>query len=227
MLLSLVLALRLRDGLGAPLAQGRLLGGFAESLRIPQVRSIGFAFACVLFVTLGYNTFAPTLFGQQFGLTLSQAGFYTALAGNGAAMVGALCGGLISDSFARRGKSRFLPQGYSLLCAAPMLWVLGASTDLYWSLAALAGIGFFRGIYEGTIAVSLYDFVRPEHRSSAAAFVLLIANLMAAPSSWILGWISDRAPLNYAVSAMSLCFATGAVILLLACRKCRDLTGAS
>jgi MFS family permease len=211
--LSGVLWWRLRDAVGMPLSGGRLAGGFMESLKIVAVRRIGLAFACVLFVTVGYNTFAPAIFGKQFGLSLSEAGFYTSLAGNGAAMAGALCGGLISDWFAAQGRSRFVPQAIALACAAPFLLLLGTAGTLGLALTALAGVGFFRGIYEGTIAVALYDFVLPEHRSSAAALVLLIANVMAAPSSAMLGWISDRAPLNLAVSSMSLCFLAGAIVL--------------
>jgi len=213
LLLSFVLWLRLRDAEGAPLERSSLIAGFVESVKIVAVRRIGFAFAAVLFVTLGYNTFAPALFGRQFGLSLSEAGFYTSLAGNGAAMVGALTGGAVSDWFAARGKSRFVPQAIALACAAPFVLALGMAGTLTLALIALAGLGFFRGIYEGTIAVSLYDFVLPEHRSSAAALVLLIANVMAAPSSAILGWISDRAPLNVAVGSMSACFVAGAGVL--------------
>lgn len=213
LILSAVLAFRLRDADGMPISRSSLASGFIESLRIPAVRRIGYAFASVLFVTLGYNTFAPAIFRQQFGLSLSEAGFYTSLAGNGAAMGGALCGGLISDWFSAKGKSRFIPQAVSLLCAAPFLWLLGMAGTLGMAMVALAGVGFFRGIYEGTIAVALYDFVKPEHRSSSAALVLLIANVMASPSSALLGWISDRAPLNVAVSSMSLCFVIGAAVL--------------
>jgi MFS family permease len=211
--LSALFSWRLRDAAGMPLEQRGLVTGFRQSLAIPAVRRIGYSFAAVLFVTLGYQTFAPTLFGRQFGLSLSEAGFYTALAGNGAAMLGALVGGALSDAAARRGVSRFVPQAASLALAAPLLVVLGQAEQLYLALGALAGIGFFRGIYEGTIAVALYDFVRPEHRSSAASLVLLIANLLAAPSSALLGWISDRAPLGNSISAMSLSFLLAAFIL--------------
>lgn len=214
LVLSGVLAWRLRDGVGAPRAEGSLVSGFVESLKIVAVRRIGVAFAFVLFVTQGYNTFAPAIFGQQFGLSLTEAGLYSSVAGNASAMVGALCGGLVSDWFAARGGSRMVPQAVSLALAAPFLWVLGMATTIEWAIAALSVIGFFRGIYEGTIAVVLYDFVKPEHRSSAAALVLVIANLLSAPSSALLGWISDRAPLGTAVSWMSLCFAAGAIVLM-------------
>lgn len=207
-LLSVILAWRLRDA-AVPVEQGSLFAGFLESTRLAAVRRIGFAFACFLFVTLGYNTFAPAMFGKQFGLSLSEAGFYTALAGNGAAMVGALCGGIIADRVA----SRFVVQAISLACGAPILVVLGQAETLPVALAALAGVGLCRGVYEGTLAVSLYDHVRAEHRSSAAAMVLLVANLLAAPSSAILGWISDHASLSLAVSSLSVFFLFAAALL--------------
>jgi hypothetical protein len=68
-------------------------------------------------------------------------------------------------------------------------------------------------VYEGTLAVSLYDHVKPEHRSSAAAIVLLVANLLAAPSAAMLGWIGDHASLGMAVSWMAGLFVLAAGLL--------------
>lgn len=227
LLLSVVMHFRLRDAdtdaetdadAGAA-ARQPLFAGFAQCFRIPAVRRIGFAFAAVLFASLGYNTWVPALFGRQFGLTLSEAGFYSALAGNGAAMLGALTGGVLSDRFAASGRSRFELQAASLWCAAPFMVMLGMAQTLAPALAALAGIGFFRGIYEGTIAVTLYDFVKPEHRSAAAAIVLVIANLLAAPSSALLGYVSDHAPLNLAISGLAVLFPLAGGVLYSA-RKC-------
>ncbi|MBY0507990.1 MAG: MFS transporter [Bryobacteraceae bacterium] len=212
LLLSLILAWRLRDA-GPLEAPPAFFAGFRESLRLPAVRRIGLAFAAVLFVSVGYNTWVPALFGKQYGLTLAEAGFYTALAGNGAALVGALTGGFVSDGLAARGRSRFDLQCASLVLATPFLVWLGAAPTLATALAALAGIGFFRGIYEGTLAVSLYDFVAPAHRASAAALVLLVANLLAAPSAAILGYIGDRAPLQPALAGLAVFFPLAAAIL--------------
>lgn len=211
--LGCLLAIRLRDAATAPLAQEPLLAGFRRSLASPAVRRIGLAFAFVLFASLGYNTFAPLIVHEQFGLSLAEAGFYTAAAGNGAAMLGALIGGWWSDRVAAQSRSRFLPQAASLLLAAPFMLLMGAASTLTLMLGALAAVGFLRGIYEGTLAVSLYDFVAPRHRSSAAALVLLIANLLGSPSAALLGWWKDHATLGPAVSSLGLCFLAAATTL--------------
>lgn len=218
-LLSVWMALRMRQTAESRLASGEaLLAGFAHCFRLDGVRRIGFAFAAVLFVTIGYNTWAPSIFGEMFGLSLSQAGFQTAFWSSVCAMVGALLGGWLSDRFARAGRSRFDLQAGALALAAPFLWLLGTAQTLPLALAALGAVGFFRGIYEGTIAVTLYDFVAPRYRASAAAVVLLLANLLASPSSAALGWIADHADLNQAVSGLSVCFVVGAAILFSARR---------
>ena len=179
---------------------------------------MGFAFAAVLFVSVGYGTFAPTIFAKQFGLSLSQAGLQTTLWSSVSAMAGALAGGWISDRHAALGRSRFEPQAVALLCAVPFLWMLGAAQTLVVANIALFGAGFFRGSYEGTLAVALYDHVGPQQRSSAAAVVLLLANLLSAPSSALLGWIADRTELNRTVSLLSFCFVIAAAILWYASR---------
>jgi hypothetical protein len=109
-------------------------------------------------------------------------------------------------------------QAAALLLAAPAMWMLGTAASLPSATAALAGVGLCRGMYEGTIAVTLYDFVRPEHRASAAAVVLLIANLLASPSSALLGWIGDHANLPTAVSGLSVCFLIASALLFSARR---------
>jgi MFS family permease len=212
--LSAWMAIRMRPTAESRLTTGEpLLQGILHSIRQPGVQRIGLGFAAVLFVTIGYNTWAPTIFGEMFGLSLSQAGFQTAFFSSACAMGGALAGGWLSDRLANAGRSRFDLQAAALLLAAPFLWLLGAAQTLPLALTALGVVGFFRGIYEGTIAVTLYDFVAPRYRASAAAVVLLIANLLASPSSAALGWVADRADLNQAVSALSVFFVVGAAVL--------------
>lgn len=195
------------------LAHGPLLAGFRHSFSLVAVRRIGFAFSLVLFVSIGYSTWAPTIFRTQFGLSITQAGFQTALWTSLSAMAGALSGGWLSDRLAAKGRPRFDLQIAALLTAAPFLWVLGAAQTFPVASVALAAVGFCRGIYEGTLAVSLYDFVQPQFRSSAAAVVLLLANLLAAPSSALLGFIADHWDLHLAVSLLSLCFLAAALVL--------------
>ncbi len=210
--LGLWMALRVRPDEASPRKEP-LWAGFAECARIDAVRRLGLAFAAELFVTIGYSTWAPAIFGQQFGLSLSQAGFQTSFWGMASAMVGALVGGAISDRRAARGKPRVELQAAALATAAPFLWLLGAAGTLPMALTALAAVGFFRGIYEGTIAVTLYDYVDARYRASAAAVVLVIANLIAAPSAALLGWAGDHANIHVAVSGLSLLFAAAAVVL--------------
>ena len=217
--LAAVMALRLKPAavVAAPVKAG-LFDGFRFCFRSAPIRAMGFAFAAVLFVSVGYGTFAPTIFAKQFGLSLSQAGLQTTLWSSVSAMAGALAGGWISDRHAALGRSRFEPQAVALLCAVPFLWMLGAAQTLVVANIALFGAGFFRGSYEGTLAVALYDHVGPQQRSSAAAVVLLLANLLSAPSSALLGWIADRTELNRTVSLLSFCFVIAAAILWYASR---------
>lgn len=217
--LALVMSFRLKPMVvPEPAPRTGLFDGFAFCFRSAPIRAMGFSFAAVLFVSVGYGTFAPSIFVQQFGLSLSQAGLHTTLWSSVSAMAGALAGGWISDRWALRGRSRFGPQAVALLCAVPFLWMLGTAQTLPLANVALFGAGFFRGSYEGTLAVALYDLVGPRQRSSAAAVVLLLANLLSAPSAALLGWIADHADLNRAVSLLSLCFVLAAAILLYATR---------
>ena len=110
-------------------------------------------------------------------------------------MVGALAGGWISDRWALRGRSRFEPQAMALLCAAVPVDA-GNSANIASCERRALSCRLFSGSYEGTLAVALYDMVGPKQRSSNAAVVLLLANLLSAPSAALLGWIADHADLS-------------------------------
>lgn len=196
-----------------PTSSEPLFAGFVFCFSNRAVRQIGLAFAAVLFVSIGYGTWAPTIFANNFQLTVTQAGFQTSLWISVSAMIGAVMGGWLSDHLFARGYSRFYLQSAVLLCAAPFLWVLGSATSLNAALISLAVIGLFKGVYEGTLAVSLYDHVPARHRSSAAAVVLLLANLLAAPSSAVLGWASDYSDINQAVQYLSVFFVLASTLL--------------
>jgi MFS family permease len=226
MVLAALMAWRFVPPPASAAPAGSLFAGFRQCWASAAVRRIGLAFAAVLFVTVGYSTWAPTIFARQFGLSLAAAGFHSAAWSSGAAMAGALTGGALSDWLFRRGRPRMELQAIALLAAAPFIWTLGAAGSFLAAAGSLAAAGFFRGIYEGTLAVSLYDHVPPAHRSSAAAVVLLLANLLAAPSSAILGRIADTANLNQAVSALSALFLLASFILWRASRI-RPLAGAA
>ena len=195
-----------------------LFAGFVVCMRMKPVQQIGLAFACVLFVSIGYGTWAPSLFAERFGLSLTQAGFQTSLWISVSAMFGAVVGGYLSDFLASRGHSRFLLQSAVLMAASPFVWLLGSAGSLNLALLALACLGVFKGVYEGTLAVSLYDHVDARYRSSAAAVVLLLSNLLAAPSGAILGFIKDHWDINTAISWLAILFVIASIVLFRARR---------
>ncbi len=73
-------------------------------------------------------------------------------------------------------------------------------------------------ILTGFLAGWIAEHYAPEHRSSAAAIVLLMANLLAAPSAALLGYSGDHAPINTVISALALLFPLAAWILFSARR---------
>lgn len=54
-----------------------LFAGFRFCFCDAAVRRIGLAFAAVLFVSVGFGTWAPTYFIREYDLSLSQAGVQT------------------------------------------------------------------------------------------------------------------------------------------------------
>jgi len=206
-LMALIMLRRLRSppvSVNAREPSDKLFAGFLICFQSRGVRRIGFAFAAVLFASVGFGTWVPTYLLREFDLSLTQAGFQAALWASLGAMVGAVSGGWLSDRLKVAGHSRFSLQSVALSLAGICLLSMGTAPSLSTAMAWLAGVGYFKGIYEGTLAVSLYDYVPAKFRSSAAAVVLLLANLLAAPSAAILGFASDHADLRWPLSSLAL-----------------------
>src|SRR4029077_12200049 len=84
-----------------------------------------------------------------------------------ASVAGVLCGGWLADRWARRRGGRPLVQAVGLLAGAPVVFLTGWARDVEVLVVALAGFGFFKGLYDANIWASLYDVVPARRRATA------------------------------------------------------------
>jgi hypothetical protein len=93
----------------------------------------------------------------------------------------------------------------------PFLFFVGRATSMHFVLFAMAGFGYFKGMYDANIFASLYDVVRVKQRAIAAGLLNS------------LGWLGGGiAPIAVAVGSrrfgMGPCIsATAGVYLIIAC----------
>jgi len=185
----------------------------------PTVLLLVAAWACMVFVNIAYLTWMPTYLHEQFSLTLTHAGFSSMAYHHLGAFGGVILGGLVADRLAvRNPASRLQLQGLALFAGAPFLWMLGAQSGLGLLFAALAGFGFFRGIYDAGIYASLFEVIEPQLRASVIGLIIAIVYLFGALAPVLLGWMKGSVGLSLCFSSLAAVYAFGGAAALVAAR---------
>lgn len=213
---------RLRPGNDAPAQTRAEPPRWREVVAVlarPTVRLLVTAWACMVFVNIAYLTWMPTYLHEQFGLNLAQAGFSSMAYHHLGALFGVVLGGWWADRLAlKQPKLRLVLQGVALLGGAPFLWLLGVRSDLVVLYGALAGFGFFRGIYDAGIYAGLFEVIEPRLRSSVLGLVIAMVYLFGAIAPVLLGWLKGLVGLSFSFSMLAAVYVAGGIALLVAAR---------
>jgi hypothetical protein len=68
----------------------------------------------------------------------------------------------------RTSRGRLIVQAIGVFAGAPFVVLCGMTQSVAGVAAALAGWGFFKGLYDANIFASPFDVVRPEARGTGA-----------------------------------------------------------
>lgn len=183
-------------------------------IRKPTVWMLTLAFACMVFVNVGYLTWMPSFLAEKFGQSLTEAGFTSLFYHHAGAFLGVLMGGKIADRYAaKKPQSRLVVQALGLLLGAPFIYLMSVSLSPTVTYAALFFFGIFRGWYDSNIVASLYEVVAPNIRSSAYGLMLACAFLVGATSPYILGVLKPTLGLSAGLSYLSFMYVLGAALI--------------
>jgi MFS family permease len=222
-LLAAMAALRLRNdqrdaGLMQPASQPLKLGEVLRPiLRTPTFYFLSLALGGTQFVFFGWMTWTPTYLYEKFHLPLRDAALYAVLYHYGFAFLGVMLGARISDRLASRRRTiRLEVEILGLLCAAPFIWLLGASSKLTVVYVALGGFGFFRGFFDANNAAALFDVIPQRYRSSAAGLMVSCGYMMSAISPMLMGYIKQHASLGSGLSLLAFGYLFSAAMIFVA-----------
>jgi MFS family permease len=212
--LSLPMRARLRD---KPIEGAKDRVPIRQTVRVivstPTARFVALACCTMVFVNVGYLAWMPSYLYERFHLTLAQAGLYSMLIHHVFAFFGVILGGTVSDRFAPgRPQVRLELQAVALLAGAPFLYLLGRASTEVVVYGALAGFGFFRGLYDSNTYPAFYAVIAPRFHSAASGLLIAFAFLVASTAPVLLGKAKDTIGLAQGLSALSLVYALGALL---------------
>jgi sugar phosphate permease len=185
--------------------------------RKPSVWFFSAAFSGMVFVNVGYLTWTPTFLAERHGLALDTASFWALFSHFAAAFVGVTLGGRLSDVWAQRRKYVRIEMEYvGLLLGAPFILWVGLASGPVSCCLALAGFGFFRGVYDSNLFAAPFDVIAPRYRSSAVGLMLSCAFVVGASASTVLAWVGQRMDLSFAIASMSGVYVVSGFVLVAA-----------
>lgn len=224
MLHGIVLIFRLKDKPACPEQTGESGKVKAlEALRIlfktPTALMLTIGFSGLIFVLTGYLTWMPTYLFENFGMSLSRAGFHSMFYTHLFAFFGIILAGRYSDKLAAKNPAdRLLMQALSLLAAAPFIVLMGASGSLGLIYLGLAGFGFARAFFDANTYSVLYDVIPAKYQSSASGMMLMTGFGVGSLSPAILGCIKQWTGLSLGISLLSVVWVICGILLLVAYR---------
>jgi len=102
-----------------------------------------------------------------------------------------------------RGPLRPLVQTVGLLVGAPVVFLTGWTRDVEVLVVAMAGFGFFKGLYDANIWASLYDVVPARRRATAQGLMNAVGWLGAGVAPVAVAAASEKFGMAACLSATS------------------------
>src|SRR5690606_35994961 len=193
--------------------------GVGETLRTiysaPMVVILTLVFVGANFVAMIFLSWMPSFLFDRFGMTLAMAGFSATAYLQIASVLGVLSGGILADRLARRYRGgRMMTQALGLFLGMPFIFLSGWTLSVPVLILALAGFGYFKGMYDANIWASLYDVVRPRFRASALGLMNSIGWLGGGVAPVAIGAMSERYGMGGSISATSMIYLSVGLLMV-------------
>ena len=186
----------------------------------PMVAVLITVFAGANFVAMIFLTWLPTFLYTKFHMSLSLSGFSSTAYLQVASVLGVLTGGVLADKLSRKYKGgRMMTQAIGLFCGVPFIFLTGWTLSVPVLILAMAGFGYFKGLYDANIFASLHDVVRPEHRATAVGVMNSIGYLGGGLAPVAIAAAAGRYGMSASISANSLVYLGVAVLMVLGTRR--------
>lgn len=197
-----------------------VLRPIGELFANPMVRILIVVFVGANFVAMIFLTWMPSFLYRKFNLSLAMSGVSATVYLQIASVLGVISGGILADRLARKTRAgRMLTQAIGLSLGVPFIFLAGWTLSVPVVILALAGFGYFKGLYDANIWASLHDVVSPERRASAVGVMNSIGWIGGGMAPVAIAAASNRFGMGPCISANSIIYLMVAALLLYGIRR--------
>jgi MFS family permease len=197
------LALFLCRGLREPVRGASEAAGAAKPLSAEEIGRILLhkpaallllaAFMAANFVAAIFLVWTPTFLVEKYHFQLTMAGFSGSVFINLASALSVPLGGWLADHLAQRNAGgRIFVQAAGLLVGSVFVFGVGSTNNVGVLLVMMSLFGACKGVYDSNIFASIFDFIEPRARGTAAGLMNTIGWGGGALGPLIVGWLSQH-----------------------------------
>ena len=191
------------------------VAGIGTVLKTPMVLILIAVFVGANFVASIVLTWMPSFLNRKFGMSLAAAGFSSTFYLQIASVLGVISGGVLADRLARRRPGgRMTTQAIGLIAGVPFIFITGWTMSVPILVLALAGFGYFKGLYDANIWASLHDVVPVRLRATAVGVMNSAGWIGGGIAPIAIALASERYGMSAAISASSIVYLLVGSLLL-------------
>jgi MFS transporter, Spinster family, sphingosine-1-phosphate transporter len=184
--------------------------------QIPPFRRVTLGYGLLTFAIGGLAFWMPRFLEVQKGLNIKEANVLMALATVISGGLGTLAGGWAGDLLFRFNRQAHLwVSGLGVLLSLPFAALaIYATVPFYYKLGLFISV-FLLFLNPGVLTTVIVSIAGTTRRASAIALNIIIIHLVGdVPSPFLMGWLSDKAGLQWGVSLALVALGGSAVLLL-------------
>jgi MFS family permease len=220
-MLGLVLIFWLREPARSEAPAPSAVAGVGTILKTPMVLILIAVFIGANFVASIVLTWMPSFLNRKFGMSLAAAGFSSTFYLQIASVLGVISGGVLADRLARRRPGgRMMTQAIGLMAGVPFIFITGWTLSVPILVLALAGFGYFKGLYDANIWASLHDVVPARLRATAVGVMNSAGWIGGGFAPIAIAMASERYGMSAAISASSIVYLLVGTLLLFGTQRC-------
>jgi MFS family permease len=167
----------------------------------------------------GVKNWLPTLFSENLGIEMSQAGPLSTITIAASSFVGVIFGGILSDKWVQKNiRGRVYTSAIGLALTIPALLFIGLGHSMIHLIGAVFFFGFGYGMFDANNMPILCQFISSKHRATAYGLMNMTGVFAGAFITNLLGKSSDAGSLGKDFAMMAIVVIVALTLQLLVLR---------